>query len=180
MRAGDRAAAAVATAVGPWLEERAGHYGSSRRGPDGVPAVSWYFPPRRRRERVLVFRAFEGGTDRWELEIAERSVPDAGRETVVHASTVRCCSRAELPDVVAALLAAGPSRRPVAPRRSAGPVDLGSPVLGLLLAALLLAGARAEITLAPSLIALGLPLLAVSACRVVVRLLRAAARGGLS
>ncbi len=168
MRAGDRAAAVVATAVGPWLEERAAHYGSSHRG-----AVSWYFPPRRRRERVLVFRDLDGTAERWEVELAERSVSDPGQAAVVHASSVRRCSRTGLADAVDELLTAGPSRRAAGARAPAAPVDLGSPVLGLLLAVALLAGARAEITLAPSLIALGLPLLGVSACRVVARLLRA-------
>lgn len=175
MRAGDRAAAAVATAVGPWLEERGAHYGSSRRG-----SVSWYFPPRRRRERVLVFRDLDGATERWEVELTECSVSGPRAAPVVHASSVRRCSRAGLGDAVGDLLATGPSRRPV-PARPAGvstPVDLGSPLLGLALAVLLLAGARAEITLAPSLVALGVPLLAVSACRIVARLLRLCVRGG--
>jgi hypothetical protein len=129
---------------------------------------------------VLVFHDLDGAMEHWEVELTECSVSDPGGTAVVHAWSVRRCSRAGLADAVTELLSTGPARRP-AVARTAGvspPVDLGSPLLGLLLAVLLLAGARAEITLAPSLVALGVPLLAVSACRIVVRLVRVCVRGG--
>lgn len=127
-----------------------------------------------------MFRDLDGVMEHWEVELTECSVSDPGGTAVVHASSVRRCSRAGLSDAVNDLLATGPARGPATARPAGGspPVDLGSPLLGVLLAVLLLAGARAEITLAPSLVALGVPLLAVSACRVVVRLLRVRARGG--
>jgi hypothetical protein len=184
MRAGDRWAAAVDADLGPWLREQGAHYGSSRVEPDGTHAVSWYFDPdsphaARRRERVLVFRARDGLTGSWEVALAERRVTEPGeraRETAGAAVTV---DRAGLPAAVAGLLRgglAGHRRRPERPPREA--VDLGSPVLGLVLGVVLLLGARLDITLAPGIIALALPLLGISACRVVARTVRAAVRPG--
>jgi hypothetical protein len=184
MRAGDRWAAAVEADVGPWLRGQGAHYGCSRTEPDGSHAVSWYVEPgsphaARRRERVLVFRAGDDVTGPWEVELAERRATEPGvrpRETAGVATTT---DRAGLATAVAALLRgglAGHRRRPARAPREA--VDLGSPVLGLVLGVAMLLGARLDITLAPGIVALALPLLGVSACRVVARVLRAATRPG--
>jgi hypothetical protein len=181
MRSGDRWAAAVDAAAGPCLRDAGAHYGSSRVEPDGTHAVSWYFAPdsphagRRRRERVVVFRARGDAGGPWEVVLAERIArePDGRvRETaVVTAGT----DRDGLLDAVRGLLAGGLAGHRVRPARAPRePVDLGSPVLGLVLGVALLLGARLDITLAPGIIALALPLLGVCACRVVARLLRAA------
>src|SRR5690349_7744384 len=109
MRAGDRWAAAVDGAVGPGLRAQGAHYGSSRREPDGTHVVSWYFAPdsphaaRRRRERVLVFRAAGEPAGAWDVELAERRAaePDGRvRETAGVATTT---DGAGLPAAVAGL-----------------------------------------------------------------------------
>ncbi|MHC1558521.1 hypothetical protein ACR9E3_06175 [Actinomycetospora sp. C-140] len=173
-RAGDRSAAAVDAAVGDRLRAQGAHYGSSRVEPDGTHAVSWYFAPRRRRERLLVFRTRDD--DAWEVVLAERSATELGGTARETAAATRSVPRDGLSAAVGELLAAGLAghrRRTVRTPRER--VDLGSPLLGLVLGAALLLGARLDITVAPELLALALPLLGVCGCRVVARALRGAA-----
>ncbi|MDD7941924.1 hypothetical protein PHK61_26265 [Actinomycetospora lutea] len=176
MRAGDRWAAAVDTAVGTWLRAQDAHFGASRVDADGTHTVSWYFAPtsahagRRRRERVLVFRTRD--EDDWEVELAERAAAEPGRVRETAANAART-DRAGLPATVQRLLAGGLARHRRRPARvPRAPADLGSPVLGLVLGVAMLLGARLDIDLAPGIVALALPLLGVNACRLVARLVR--------
>jgi hypothetical protein len=103
---------AVRDEVGDRLTGLGAHYGACRTARDGTRSVSWWFPPgARRRERRLVFRALGGGLDEWEVELAELTLDDDGRTTLVHGSRLLRTDRAGLAGAVADLVATGPGRR---------------------------------------------------------------------
>jgi len=183
---------AVRAEVGAQLAELGAHYGACRTSADGTRAVSWWFETSRRRQRRLVFRALRGRTDEWEVEYAEHSA-DGRRTWLHDSRTVRTTTDGLAGAVAELVghgltrraavreLAEDPARRPVVDGPSPGPraaaaaasahrppppprgLRVADGVLGMVVAAVLLAACRIDIDLAPNIAAFAVPLFGVSA-----------------
>ena len=172
IRSGDRWAAAAHDAVGASLAAAGLSYGASRLEPDGSRTVSWHVgresphaPPRRRSRRILL-RSLGGDLDRWEVVYSERAHSDDGLGVRIYGARTARCDRAGLAATAHALLDAGlPRARRATVAHGLAPrsrVRVGDPLLGVAVSVVLLAIARAQIALAPSLAAIAVPLLGVS------------------